>query len=141
MPGHPKGGYNNPWLMRLTSRYRFTYQKDPVTQQAWIQDAQHPSRRDWSVDFNAPYSSFDQDYGVISRVWDSTTERMVVVASGIASYGTIEAGEFLTNPKYLKMLAERAPAGWERKSLQVVFATKVFEGNAGPPQILASHVW
>jgi hypothetical protein len=25
--------------------------------------------------------------------------------------------------------------------LQVVFATKVFEGNAGPPQILASHVW
>jgi hypothetical protein len=64
-----------------------------------------------------------------------------VVASGIASSGTIEAGEFLTNPKHLKMFAERAPAGWERKSVQVVFATKVFEGNTGPPRIIASHVW
>jgi hypothetical protein len=39
------------------------------------------------------------------------------------------------------MIAERAPSGWEKKSVQVVFATKVFNGNAGPPRILAIHVW
>jgi hypothetical protein len=36
-----------------------------------------------------PCSSFDEDYGIVSRVWDITTERLVVTAS----------------------------AGWERKSL------------------------
>jgi hypothetical protein len=39
------------------------------------------------------------------------------------------------------MIAERAPKGWERKNLQVLFSTKVFSGNAGPPQIIAIHVW
>ena len=135
------GGLNNQWLMRLTSRYRFTYQNDRAAGEAWIQDAQNPSQREWKVQWQLPYSSFDEDYGIVSRVWDPTTERLVVTASGIASYGTIAAGEFLTNPKYLAMIAERAPAGWDRKSIQVVFATKVFNGNAGPPRILAIHVW
>jgi hypothetical protein len=135
------GGLNNPWLMRLTARYRFSYRNDAFDEVAWIEDAQNPGRRDWRVAWSGPYSSFDEDYGIVSRVWDPTTERIVVTASGIASYGTIAAGEFLTNPKYLAMIDEQAPAGWERKSVQVVFSTKVFNGNAGPPRILAIHVW
>jgi hypothetical protein len=135
------GGFNNQWLMRLTSRYRFTYQNDQIARQGWIRDAQNPLKRDWKVDWRAPYASFDEDYGVISRVWDTSTEHWIVVASGIASYGTIAAGDFLTNPKYLEMIAERAPKGWEKKNLQVLFSTKVFNGNAGPPQIIAIHVW
>ncbi len=135
------GGLNNPWLMRLTSRYRFSYRNDTSAGRAWIHDAEHPEQQDRKVEWTGPYASFDEDYGIVSRVWDPTTEQIVVTASGIASYGTIAAGEFLTNPKYLAMIAEQAPAGWERKSLQVVFSTKVFNGNAGPPRILAIHVW
>lgn len=133
------GPYNNQWLGRLTDRYRFTYQKEAG--QSWIHDSWDPSRQDWKVDMEASYSSFDVDYGMFSRVWDVTTEHWVVVASGIASYGTIAAGEFLTNPKHLAMLSRQAPSGWDRKNLQVVFQTKVFNGNSGPPQILAIHVW
>jgi hypothetical protein len=133
------GSYNNQWLRRLTNRYRFTYQRGDGA--FWISDSQKPSRTDWKVRVDAPYSSFDVDYGMISRVWDVTTEHWIVVASGIASYGTIAAGEFLTNPEQLAALAQHAPKGWERKNLQVVFVTKVFNGNAGPPQILAIHVW
>lgn len=133
------GPYNNEWLKRLTSRYRFTYQREKG--ESWIQDSENPSRRNWKVDVNAPYTSFDVDYGIFSRVWDATTEHWVVVASGIASYGTIGAGEFLTSDKHLAILAQQAPKGWERKNLQVVFVTKVLNGNAGPPQILAIHVW
>jgi hypothetical protein len=133
------GGYNNQWLMRLTNRYRFTYEEQDG--EHWIRDAQNPARRDWKVSLSAPYSSFDLDYGIISRVWDATTEHWIVVASGIASYGTIAAGEFLTSPEYLGMLSRQAPRGWKRKNLQVVFETRVFNGNAGPPRILAIHVW
>ena len=135
------GGLNNQWLMKLTANYRFSYRNDTLLEQAWIQDAQQPEKRDWKVAYSGPYTAFDEDYGIISRVWDPTTERVVVTASGIASYGTIAASEFLTNPKYLAMIAEHAPAGWEQKSVQVVFSTKVFNGNAGPPHILAVHVW
>jgi hypothetical protein len=133
------GGFNNQWLMRLTNSYRFTYQSDQGVK--WIRDAQNPSRRDWKVVADAPYSTFDKDYGIIARVWDVTTKHWMVVVSGIASYGTIAAGEFLTNPDNLAMLARHAPRGWERRNLQVAFATKVLNGNSGPPQILAVHVW
>jgi len=133
------GGFNNRWLMRLMNHYRFTYQQDNAVY--WIRDAQKPSRRDWKVVSDQPYSTFDVDYGIISRVWDFTTGHWIVVASGIASYGTVAAGEFLTRPEHLETLARYAPRGWQRKNLQVVFATKVFNGNAGPPQILTVHVW
>jgi hypothetical protein len=134
------GGFNNQWLMRLTNRYRFSYQTDDKGVY-WIHDAQNPSRKDWIVFSDRPYSTFDEDYGIISRVWDTETEHWVVVASGIAAYGTIAAGEFLTNPADLEMLAQHAPKGWERKNLQVLFATKVFNGNAGPPRIITVHIW
>lgn len=133
------GRYNNQWVLRLTSRYRFTYERE--NGKFWISDSRNPSRKDWVVDVSAPYSSFDVDYGIVSRVWDPTIGHWIVVASGIASYGTIAAGEFLTNPEHLATLAQTAPQGWERKNIQVVFATRVFNGNAGPPHILAVHVW
>ena len=69
------------------------------------------------------------------------TERIVVVASGIAAYGTIAAGEFLTNPKYVELVAQRAPAHWERGNLEVVFSAGIVEGVTGPPQPLATHFW
>jgi len=72
---------------------------------------------------------------------DPTTERMVVVAAGIVQYGTIAAGEFLTNPVYLDELAKRAPRGWKKKNLQAVIGTNVINGNSGPPRILATYFW
>ena len=44
-------------------------------------------------------------------------------------------------PRYLEMLASRAPKHWEKKSLQVVLATDIVRGNTGPPRILATHFW
>jgi len=134
------GGFNNEWIMRLDASLRFRYVMDPG-RLGWIQDRWHPERKDWGTSFVAPFSTFDKDYGVITRVMDPTTERMMVIASGIASYGTIAAGEFLTSDKYLQMVARRAPAGWERKNLQVVFSTNVINGNSGPPQILDTWFW
>ena len=140
------GGINNPWLLRLNERLRFTYRFEKTAEKrygtrGWIEDSQQPGKREWMVHWSDPYSSFLEDYGIVSRVWDSTTENLVVTASGIASYGTIAAGDFLTTPKYLALIGEKAPPGWQKKSIQVVFSTRVFNGNAGPPRILAVHVW
>jgi hypothetical protein len=135
------GGFNNQWILRLGKdlRFRFMAQQDP--EMHWIQDQQRPDQRDWKSQMSAPYSGFLTDYGLITRVLDPDTGKTVVVASGIAAYGTMAAGEFLTSEKYIQMLARRAPRGWQRKNLQVVISTEVIGGNAGPPKILATHFW
>ena len=66
---------------------------------------------------------------------------LLVVAAGVAFWGTAAAGEFLSDPKYLAEVARGAPAGWEGKNLQIVIGTKVIAGNSGPPHVLAAHFW
>ena len=135
------GGFNNGWTMRLLSQLRYHLARDPATNVEWIEDRTNPAKRDWAVDSQTPNLKLTEDYAIISRVTDPATERMVVVAAGVLQYGTIAAGEFLTNPKYLEALARQAPANWQRKNMQVVIATKVINGNSGPPSIVASYFW
>ncbi len=133
------GAFDNDWTMRLTGPMRFTFERDHDT--FWIRDRQNPSRRDRVVDYRTPYLSLSDDYALISRTLDPTTARMVVVVGGLTGYGTIAAGEFLTDPTYLESLAKRAPRGWERKNMQLILATKVIHGTSGPPRILDEYFW
>ncbi len=135
------GAFNNQWIMRLGANLRYRYAREWEADNSYIEDQKNPGKKDWVVHYRQPYSGFLTDYGIISRVLDPTTEKMTVIASGIASYGTMAAGDFLTQEKYMKMLADRAPAGWEHKNMQVVFSTDVISGNAGPPRILATYFW
>jgi hypothetical protein len=135
------GGFNNAWTLRLTSQLRFTFERDSDTHIHWIRDRQNPSQRNWSVDIRMPYLMLEEDYALISRFWDATTERLVVVAAGINNYGTIAAGEFLTTPAYMEAISKLAPGHWEQKNMQFVIATKVINGNSGPPRIVAAHFW
>jgi hypothetical protein len=127
--------------MRLGKGLRFRFMRDRESDNLWIQDQQNPEQQNWQGHFNTPYSGFLTDYGLITRVLDQSTEKTVVIASGLAAYGTMAAGEFLTSEKYMRMVADRAPRGWEHRNVQVVFSTEVIGGNAGPPRILATHFW
>lgn len=133
------GAFDNDWTMRLTGPMRFSFERDHDT--FWIKDRQNPSRRDRAVNYRTPYLSLTEDYALISRTLDPTTARMVVVIGGLTGYGTIAAGEFLTDPTYLEAMAKGAPRGWERQNIQLVLATKVIHGTSGPPRILERHFW
>lgn len=104
---------DNDWTIRLMGQMRFRFVRDANL--FFIRDTQHPTKRDRSVDYTVPYMRLTRDYALISRVMDPTTERMVVVAGGLTGYGTIAAGEFLTNPAYMAAIEEQAPGNWERK--------------------------
>jgi hypothetical protein len=134
------GGFNNEWTMRLTQGQRFTFEVDPNTIVLRIKDNQNPPA-DWSVDMAMPSNKLTADYGLVSRVYDSTTQRMVVVAAGIGVYGTLAAGEFLTDPQYMELLAKQAPKDWERKNVQIVITTQVINGHSGPPRIVVANFW
>ena len=133
------GAFNNDWTMRLMGPMRFSFERDNDV--FWIKDLQNPSRRDRAVNYTMPYLQVTEDYALISRVLEPTTERMVVVAGGLTGYGTIAAGEFLTNPVYMETLAKQAPKDWSRKNIQVVIATKVINGNSGPPRVVDRYFW
>jgi hypothetical protein len=135
------GAFNNDWTLRLTGQSRFSFERGPKADSFWIKDQHDPHGRQWAVDMTLPYLEVTEDYAIISRVLDPTTERMVVVAAGIANYGTLAAGEFLTVPGYMEALAREAPRGWEQKNIQIVVATKVIGGSSGPPRVLAAHFW
>jgi hypothetical protein len=133
------GAFNNDWTMRLMGPMRFSFERDNDI--FWIKDSQNPSRKDRAVNYTTPYLQVTEDYALISRVLEPTTERMVVVAGGLTGYGTIAAGEFLTNPVYMETLAKQAPKDWSRKNIQVVIATKVIDGNSGPPRVVDRYSW
>jgi hypothetical protein len=133
------GSYNNDWTIRLTGLQRFRFEQ--FGDNRWIADRQNPARKDWVVNLTTPIPQLMKDYALVSRLLDPTTDRITVVAAGLRSYGTSAAGEFLTNPAYLMAIAKGAPRNWEHKNLQVVLATKVINGNSGPPRIVAIHFW
>jgi hypothetical protein len=135
------GGFNNPWTMRLDEHLRFYFDRDPQSHIALIRDRKNPARTLSKGSDDDLYSSIKEDYAIVSRYVDPLTEKEVVTVAGIGKDGTLAAGEFVTEPKYLEQLAARAPANWRRHNLQAVIATEIVNGIPGPPRILDQYFW
>ncbi|MGD0873267.1 MAG: hypothetical protein ABSB88_27290 [Bryobacteraceae bacterium] len=133
------GAFNNDWSMRLTGPRRFSFERDGDT--FWIKDVQNPSDKSHAVNYAMPYLQLTEDFALVSRVLDPVTERMVVLAAGLTGYGTLAAGEFLSNPAYMETIAARAQGRWARKNVEVLISTKVINGKSGPPKAIIAHFW
>ncbi len=133
------GAFNNDWSMRLMGPRRFSFERDGDT--FWIKDVQNPSDKTHAVNYAKPYLKLTEDFALVSRVLDPVTERMVVLAGGLTGYGTLAAGEFLSNPAYLETIAASAPGNWAHKNAEVLISTKVIDGKSGPPKIVIAHFW
>ncbi len=133
------GAFNNDWSMRLMGPRRLSFARHGNTFS--IQDQQNPSDQSHAVNYASPYLAITEDFALISRVLDPVTERMVVLAGGLTGYGTIAAGEFLTNPVYMEAVAAKAPPNWAHKNVQILISTKVINGKSGPPKVLMTYFW
>ncbi len=135
------GAFNNSWTLSLTGELRFYFDEDPAGKGLLVRDRQHPEARAWEVRFSQEAALDHEDYAIVSRVLDPTTEQPVIVAAGIQGGGTAAAGEFLTSVGYLSKALENAPAHWETKNVQFVLKTRLLSGAAGPPEVVASYYW
>jgi hypothetical protein len=137
------GAFNDAWTLRLMEKMRFTFQRKGG--QTWIVDRDHPTKRDWQIDMNQTDSQgrllLKEDFAVISRVENPRTRRITVTVAGLYGYGTLAAGKFLTDAANLQALAQRAPAGWQNRNMQIVIRTEVVQENAGPPTVVAAAFW
>jgi hypothetical protein len=129
------GGENNSWTLRVTAPLRFSFAMDSTGGR--IIDKKAPTETSWAVALSTPYRKLSEDYGIVARLKDPTTDRFVIVAAGLAAQGTIAAGEMISNPEYLKSL----PDGWRHKNMEAVIETEVINGEPGPPRVVAIEFW
>jgi hypothetical protein len=131
------GGYNNQWTLRLLQPLRFHF--SPVTDGEWIVDSAHPGMH-WERDPSLPYSGAD-DYAVVARFHDATTDSWVVALAGVGRNGTEAAAQFATSPHYMQLLRDQAGTDFSNRNVEAVLKVSVIDGKTGAPSILAVNVW
>jgi hypothetical protein len=131
------GGYNNQWTMRLLQPLRFHF--SPETVASSIVDETQPGTR-WERDHSLPYASAD-DYALVARFRNPTTDSWVVALAGIGRNGTEAAAHFVTSPHYMQLLRDRVGSDFSSRNVEVALKVNVVDGKTGAPSILAVHVW
>lgn len=135
------GAFDNPWTLRTADQLRFTFRKDSEHDTGMVYDRQHPENLEWKLVKYWPNWDEPVDYAIITRMLDTTSDRPVIIAAGLTQYGTIGAGEFLTNQGYFAEAAGHLPKNWQNKNLQIVLSVPVVNRISGRPRVLATYVW
>ncbi len=135
------GAIDNPWTLRTAGQLRFTFRKDSEQDTGMVHDTQHPENSEWKLSKYWPTWDVPVDYAIVTRMVDNTSDRPVIIAAGLTQYGTIGAGEFLSNPSYFSEAVRRFPKDWPKKNLQIVLSVPVVNRISGRPRVLATNVW
>jgi hypothetical protein len=133
-----KGAFNNQWTLRAVAPFRFYLQFDRNPDVRRILDRSNPQQRDWQAPVTPALAA---DYALIARAPEPQTGQMMLVIAGLGEQGTAAALEFVTNPKYLERLPERAPSGWHKRNIELVIKTDLVNGDWGEPRVVATHWW
>ena len=135
------GAFDNPWTLRTAGQLRFTFRKDSEEDTGMVHDTQHPENTEWKLSKYWPNWDVAVDYAIVTRMVDTTSDRPVIIAAGLTQYGTIGAGEFLSNPSYFSEAAQHLSKDWPKKNLQIVLSVPVVNRISGRPRVLATNVW
>ena len=133
------GVLENSWTLRLLSKLRFRPRMDYASQKMWIEDSQHPERRDWSAPWGAAYSESHDDYSLVTRTIDPLSGQVSIVIGGLGLHASQAAGEFVTNSIYMNSLSSSLRD--QNRNVQIVLKINVIKGEAGPPQIIGTYYW
>jgi len=134
------GAYDNRWTMQMASNLHFAFQWDHGVQQFPHIRENGPSGRFWAAEVG-PHYRYSVDYGVVTRLVDSSTGQLLISIGGLGTAGTQAAGELISNPDYLDQAMRGAPRDWAKRNLQVVVKTRVTDATPGPPQVVATYFW
>lgn len=135
------GASSNDWTLRLNKDLRFRVALGPDGVR-YIHDQRDPASRKWQgTHVNTVSEAEYTDYAVLTRIFDATSGHPVISIGGITHLGTRAGGEFILSEEKMSEALRNAPAGWEKRNLQLVVSTKVIGASASPPQFVALHVW
>lgn len=132
------GGVNNPWVQAFLSKLRYTVHFDPVTREAWVQDAFAPSSRKWKTDSPRGDAPPPEDYAVFTRTFNEETGQWIVALSGLTFNSTQATGELVTNPKIAQKIPLRVRG---QGNFQIVLRMSLMGNEPGPIQVIDVHTW
>jgi hypothetical protein len=132
------GQFNNVWTMGLTQNLRYYIDRSTQSFSYEVLDRQNPGKVIFSAARNA---NRPEEYAIVSRIFDAPTEKTVISIAGMTFNGTIAAGEFLTNLRYMREAFEKAPDKWYQKNIQVILKTNMVGGANGPPKVVSTYYW
>ncbi len=130
------GGFNNDWSVRLLDP--LPYRLALLPEETIVETAQPTTR--WARDPSLPYSSAD-DYALVARFRDTTTDGWVVVLAGVGRNGTEAAAQFATSPHYMQMLRDQLGSNIGNRNIEVILRVKVIDGKTGAPSIQKVRAW
>jgi hypothetical protein len=120
----------------VQSKLRYSFERDPLTGERWVNDSKLPSKREWSI-LGTPERA-KVDYGMLTRIWDADTGGWVMMVCGIGPFGTDAAANLVIDPLASRQLPTTLRSA---RNFQIVLKTTVIDGSAGAPQILAVQTW
>ena len=138
---HPSvlfGAFSSKWTRQFNNQYRFRLEPEGVIGR--IVDSQRPGR-EWLPTGKLTDGSADLDYCIGGRILDPSSGQTVIIASGITTFGTQAAAEFLTSPEAMTQLSKLAPRPLGEGNFQVLLRTKVIGNTPGFPSIVEIHFW
>jgi hypothetical protein len=133
------GAFDNKWTMQTMSNlpFRFIVHNNDVDA-IEEQDGLH---RILTTKILDSHGTALTEYAIAARVFDPRLHKPVIIAAGLRAAGTRAAGEFITNPDAIASLLKNAPAGWEKKNVEVVLASQTDNWIPGPAHVIASKYW
>jgi hypothetical protein len=136
------GGFNSRWALRFGDAMRFIFDHKSIdgTTYNCITDKRDSNAMKWAVAASRT-NALQDDYAIVTRVVDPTTERTLVMVAGIEDYGTQAAGEFITDSTYMNAALRDAPSDWHKRNIQLVLHTRIIEDAPGPANVVAMQVW
>jgi hypothetical protein len=131
------GAFSNRWTMQLTSGLHFAFAEDNAIFR--IQE-QIPHGRVWYVQQDRN-GNLIGDYGIVTRLVNSSTGQFLLFVSGITASGSEAATEIATSPEGLEKALANAPPDWKNKNVQIIVRTSVTDSVPGPAQVVATYIW
>jgi hypothetical protein len=128
------GAFSNPLAIEMTSHLHFAFVDDANGLR--IQE-QGPAGRSWYT----KHGNVGEDYGLLTRLIDSSTGQFVVLVAGVEASGSDAAADLAVNPDQLEKVLRDEPKYWPQKNMQILVSTTVNDYVAGPPKIIAVYVW
>jgi hypothetical protein len=128
------GAFSNPWTMEMMSGLHFAFVDDDKGIR--IQE-RGGSGRSWYTKHDA----VGVDYGLVTRLVDSSTGQFVVLVAGVEASGSDAAADLIVRPDALEKLLRDAPGDWPQKNVQILVSTTVRDSVAGPPNVIGVYVW
>jgi hypothetical protein len=101
----------------------------------------HGAETNWRINVHPDNPNLDEDYAIVSRIFDRDTGQVLVQVSGISHFGTEEAAELITDAKLLEQALHDAPPGWQTKNIQIVLHVRVISKAPAAPTVVATHFW